>query len=58
MAFSRREKVGWLAKSELVPQGIGVVLVFVAAGDLQEALAQQEHERMAHRTAAPVANLG
>lgn len=45
-------------KRRVVPQGIGVVLVFVAAGDLQEALAQQEHERMARRTAAPVANLG
>src|SRR5260221_230595 len=29
-------------KQRVVPQGIGVVLVFVAAGDLQEALAQQE----------------
>jgi hypothetical protein len=41
-----------------MPQGIGVVLVFVAAGNLQETLAQQKRERMAHRSAAPGANLG
>jgi len=45
-------------KQQVVQQGIAVVLDFVAAGDLQEALAQQERERMAHRTAAPVAHLG
>ena len=35
-----------------------LILVFVAAGDLQKALALQERERMAYRAAAPVAHLG
>jgi hypothetical protein len=41
----------------IVAQGVSVVLVLVAAGDLQEALAQQERERMADRPTAPVADL-
>jgi hypothetical protein len=62
--------VGWLANSaglvdggadeleQRVRQGIGVILVFVATGNLQEALAQEESERMTDRTAPPVADLG
>jgi len=44
-------------EQRVAPQPIGVVLVFIAAGDLQEALAQQERERMADRPAAPVGDL-
>src|SRR5690348_2023278 len=45
-------------EQRIAPQGIGVVLIFVTTGDLQQALAQQERKRMAHRTAAPVADMG
>jgi hypothetical protein len=44
-------------EQRVAPQRSGVVLVFIAAGDLQEALAPQERERMAHRPAAPVGDL-
>jgi hypothetical protein len=38
--------------------GIGVILVLIAAGDLQDALAHQEGERVADWTAPPVRALG
>jgi hypothetical protein len=40
-----------------VAQGIGVVLVLVAAGNLQEALAQHEREGMPYWSAPPVAHV-
>src|SRR5262249_8332809 len=44
-------------EQRVAPQRISVVLVFVAAGDLQEALADQQRQGMAHRPAAPVVEL-
>jgi hypothetical protein len=45
-------------EQRIASQGIGVVLVLIATGNLQEALAQQKRERMTDRTAPPVADLG
>ena len=44
-------------KQRAVPQGIGVILVLVAAGNLQDALAQQERQAVPHGATAPLAQL-
>jgi hypothetical protein len=71
-AFSSRDSVGWLARPPPVcgqlpadqfeqwtgAQEIGIVLVLIAARDLEDALAHQGFPRVAHRPAAPLGNQG
>ena len=45
-------------EQRVAAQGVGVVLVLVATGDLQEALAHQEGARVADRAATPLRDLG
>jgi hypothetical protein len=68
--FSRRERVSRLARSAPVSkrstnqleqrisaEGVGVVLVLVAAGYLKDVLLDERYERVAHLSSAPLRHL-
>jgi hypothetical protein len=42
----------------IMPQGVGIVLVLIAAGKLEDPLADEGLEGVRHRTGAPVGDLG
>ena len=55
---TRREPPAHQLEQRVTPQGVGVILVGVAAGDLEHPLADQRLQRVVDRAAAPLGDAG